>query len=73
MKIQDSEKVMEKSWGIPLLLITRDIHINLRDISAIEKLDSMCHDRLSWKARCSMRGTPRDVTTEYSERAARDV
>ena len=33
-------------------LSKRDIHINLRDISAIE---SMCHDR---------RGTPRDVTTE---------
>ena len=24
----------------------------------------MCHDRVGWKVRCSMRGTPRDVTTE---------
>ena len=34
-------------------LSKRDIHINLRDISAIEKLESMCHDRVGWKARCS--------------------
>ena len=45
-------------------LTKRDKHINLRDISAIEKIDSMCHDRVGWKARCSMRGIPRDVTTE---------
>ena len=46
-------------------LSKRDVHINLRDISAmLEKLESMCHDRMGWKARCSMRGTPRDVTTE---------
>ena len=45
-------------------LFKRDIHIHLRDISAIEKLESMCHDRVGWKARCCMQGTPRDVTTE---------
>ena len=38
-------------------LSKRDIHINLRDISAIEKLESMFHDRVGWKARCSMRET----------------
>ena len=41
-------------------LSKRDIHINLRDISAIEKLESMCHDRVGWKARCSMR-EPRET------------
>ena len=39
----------------------RDIHINLRDISAIEKLESMCHDRVGWKARCRMR-EPRETS-----------
>ena len=39
-------------------LSNRDIHINLRDISAIEKLESMCHDRMTWKARCSICGNP---------------
>ena len=42
-------------------LSKRDIHINLRDISAIEKLESMCHDRVGWKARCSMR-EPRETS-----------
>ena len=36
------------------------IYINLRDISATEELESMCHDSVGWKARCS----PRAVTTE---------
>ena len=42
-------------------LSKRDIHINLRDISAIEKLESMCHDRVGWTARCSMR-EPRETS-----------
>ena len=39
-------------------LSKRDIHTNLLYISAIEKLESMCHDRVGWKARWSMRETP---------------
>ena len=42
-------------------LSKRDIHINLRDIIAIEKLESMCHDRVGWKARRSMR-EPRETS-----------
>ena len=64
--------VKRKPDRLPMTWITtsqqdpskRDIHITLRGISAIEKLESMCHDRVGWKARCSMRGTPRDITTE---------
>ena len=78
---RQSFKVKRKPGRPPMTWITtiqqdlskRDIHINLRDMSAIEKLESMYHDRVGWKARCSMRGTPRDVTTEFSERVARDV
>ena len=59
----------EEAWQTPMTWITtirqdlskRDIHINLRDISAIEKLESMCHDRVGWKARCSMR-EPRETS-----------
>ena len=53
-------------------LTNRDIHINLRDISAIEKLESMCDDRWDGK-QDAVCGNPRDVATEFSERAARDV
>ena len=38
-------------------LTKRGIYINLRGINVIKELESMCHDRAGWKARCSMRGT----------------
>ena len=36
-------------------------YIHTYDISAIEKLESMCHDRVGWKARYSMR-EPRETS-----------
>ena len=61
------------TWITPIQqdLSKRDIHINLRDISAIEKLESMGHDRVGWKARCSMR-EPRE-TSPLSSVSARST
>ena len=42
-------------------LSKRDIHINLRDISAIEKLESMCHDRGDGKQDAGC-GEPRETS-----------